>query len=196
MKSGASRLSDRATVLKRLFEEASRRLLANAPLRFQSHPGGVTLTVAEAEVLESVGLSTTPWKGSDETDPLFRSVVDYMALIETSSSASEAAKNLKVDVSRIRQRIRERSLFSLEYEGEYRLPLFQFERRQVLPGLRDVLAALPEELNPLDVAQWFLSPNIDLESELGYGKSHPSPRDWLIRGEPVGRVVELARGFE
>jgi hypothetical protein len=99
---------------------------------------------------------------------------------------------LKVDVSRVRQRLREGSLFGVEYDGERRLPRFQFERRQVLPGLREVMAALPAGLNPLDVAQWFLAPNPDLEA----GKENLSPREWLLRGKPVEAVAALARGFE
>jgi hypothetical protein len=101
---------------------------------------------------------------------------------------------LKVDVSRIRQRLRERSLFGIEYDGERRLPRFQFERKQVLPGLREVIGALPEQLNALDVAEWFLSPNPDLE--LAEQDSPLSPRDWLLHGEPVTAVVALARAFE
>ena len=57
-----------------------------------------------------------------------------MALLEESLSAAQAANLLKVDVSRIRQRLRERSLFGLEHEGSWRLPRFQFERRRVIPG--------------------------------------------------------------
>jgi hypothetical protein len=94
----------------------------------------------------------SPWKGRPDKDPLLQSVADYMALLETSLTVGDVAKLLKVDVSRIRQRIRERSLYGIEYEGEYRLPRFQFERRQVLPGLREVLASLPEALTPLEVA--------------------------------------------
>src|SRR5258705_6447940 len=93
-----------------------------------------------------------------------------MALLETSFTTSEAADLLQVDVSRIRQRLRERSLYGIEYDGERRLPRFQFERKQGLPGLREVLSALPEGLNPLDVAEWFLSPNPDL----GLEKQEPS----------------------
>jgi hypothetical protein len=115
-----------------------------------------------------------------------------MALLETSFTTSEAADLLQVDVSRIRQRLRERSLFGIEYDGERRLPRFQFERHLVLPGLREVLAALPEALNPVDVAEWFLSPNPDLE----LGTAAMSPREWLMRGESVAAVVALARGFE
>jgi len=72
------------------------------------------------------------------------------------------------------------------------LPRFQFERAKVIPGLREVLGALPGGLNPLDVAEWFLSPNPDLEVE---DDENPlSPRDWLLSGAPVEAVVTLARG--
>src|SRR5258708_5995723 len=115
-----------------------------------------------------------------------------MALLETRRTTAEVADLLKVDASRIRQRLRERSLYGIEYDGERRLPRFQFVRHLVLPGLREVLATLPEALNPLDVAEWFLSPNPGLE--LGTGAV--SPREWLMRGEPVDAVVAVARGFE
>ncbi len=65
-----------------------------------------------------------------------KTIVDYMALLETSLSTAEAAAILNVDVSRIRQRIRERTLFGIEYEGEWRLPRFQFERKRCCPGLQ------------------------------------------------------------
>ena len=123
-----------------------------------------------------------------------RSIGDYMALLETSLTTGQAARYLKVDVSRIRQRLRERSLYGIDYDGERRLPRFQFERKQVLPGLREVLGALPEGQNPLDVAEWFLSPNPDLEMDK---QGTPlSPREWLLKGENVDAVVRLAQGFE
>jgi hypothetical protein len=179
----------------RLYEEARKRLLTNTPLRSETPRGSAAaLTMGETQVLESVGLSTVPWVASADNDPLLRSIADYMALLETSLSASEVAKYLKVDVSRVHQRLRERSLFGVEYEGEYRLPRLQFERRRVLPGLREVLRALPASLNPLDVTQWFLAPNPDLE--LAYEEKALSPREWLLRGEPVSTVVALAQGFE
>jgi hypothetical protein len=117
-----------------------------------------------------------------------------MALLETSLTTAEAARYLKVDVSRIRQRLRERSLFGIEYDGERRLPRFQFERKQVLPGLREVVSALPEGLNPLDVAEWFLSPNPGLE--MAKQDAALSPREWLLRGRSAAVVVKLAAGLE
>jgi hypothetical protein len=178
-----------------LYAQARRRLLENEPLRDQSSGQSITsaLTAGEAAAVQAVGLSAAPWIGDVVQDPLMHSIIDYMALLETSLTTSAAAELLKVDVSRIRQRLRERSLYGIEYDGERRLPRFQFEREQVLPGLREVMAALPEALNPLDVAEWFLSPNPDLELRRA---SPVSPREWLLRGEPIAAVVALAHGFE
>jgi hypothetical protein len=186
-----------AAVPMQLYEEARRRLLSNEPMLGDARTGAsaaAALTVGEVAALESVGLSIAPWIANPEHDPLIRSIADYMALLETSLTTAEAARYLKVDVSRIRQRLRERSLYGIDYDGERRLPRFQFERKQVLPGLRKVISALPEALNPLDVAEWFLSPNQDLELEK---EDAPlSPREWLLRGERAEPVVKLAQGFE
>jgi hypothetical protein len=186
--------SDTVEVPARLYAQARKRLLENEPLRDHAVSPSVagTLSAGEVSALEQVGLSAAPWAGEAHQDPLVVSVTDYMALLDTSFTTSDAAALLQVDVSRIRQRLRERSLFGIEYDGERRLPRFQFVRHLVLPGLREVLATLPEALNPLDVAEWFLSPNPDLE--LGTGAV--SPREWLLRGEPVDAVVAVARGFE
>jgi len=184
-------------VPEKLFQEARRRLLKNAPLRADSGMSGSeaqNLSAGEVAALKSVGLKTDAWKEGAQHDPLNQSIADYMALLETSYSTSQAAKYLKVDASRIRQRLREHSLFGIDYDGEKRLPRFQFERAKVIPGMREVLAALPKELNPLDVAEWFLSPNPDLELE---DEEAPlSPREWLLKGHAVGAVAAIARGFE
>jgi hypothetical protein len=114
-----------------------------------------------------------------------------MALVETSLSTAQAAKMLSVDVSRVRQRLRERSLLGVEYEGEWRLPRVQFERNKVLPGLPAVLAALAGDVTPLDVTSWLLEPSVDLE---GRTDGRPlSPRQWLLRGGAPEQVVRLAR---
>ena len=179
----------------RLYEEARRRLLKNEPLRGESEESAAgTLSAGELTALKAVGLSAEPFEEGSARDPLTRSITDYMALLETSYSTSQAAKYLKVDASRVRQRLREHSLFGIDYDGEKRLPRFQFERAKVIPGIREVLAALPKELNPLDVAEWFLSPNPDLEVE---DHENPlSPRDWLLKGHAVETVAALARSFE
>lgn len=181
-----------------LFEQARRRLLVNQPLSYTGIDQGAAaaLSAGEVEALASVGLSTSAWAEDAGQDPLLRTVADYMALLDTSFTTAQAAAYLRVDVSRIRQRVRERSLFGIDYDAERRLPRFQFERQQVLPGLREVLGALPDPLNPLDVAEWFLAPHPDLELDLEHGAHTVSPREWLLRAMPVETVVALARALD
>lgn len=182
--------------LQRMYRASARALLRNRPLRGASSEAvrpNAALSKAELDALHGVGLSTEPWPADRPDDPLAQSIVDFVALVETSLTAGRAARLLGVDVSRIRQRLRERSLFGLEYEGEWRLPRFQFERRKVLPGLARVLAALPADANPLDVAEWFLAPDPDLEVA---GEPRAlSPRQWLLRGLPPERAAALAQGI-
>jgi hypothetical protein len=149
------------------------------------------LTAAEEAALRGVGAFKDDTPIQVDNDPLIKSQAQYMALLEESLSAAQAAKLLGVDVSRIRQRLRDRSLFGVEHEGTWRLPRFQFERRLVIPGLARVLKVLPEDLFPLDVVDWFVLADTDLQLE---GDAAPlNPREWLVSGRPVDAVVTLAR---
>lgn len=180
------------STVRKLFRSAADALLANRPLREAaeaSSPSAGSLSEGELAALRKVGLVTRPWTGGDAEDPLTRTIVDYMALIETSLTAAQAAAMIGIDVSRVRQRLRERTLFGIEYEGEWRLPRFQFERKKVLPGLNEVLPALPLQINPLDVVVWFLEPNDDLEAT----PLPLSPRAWLLCGGAPATVAALAR---
>ena len=185
-------LEPKPAALRKLFRASAVALLANRPLREVAAAGSASSAgVSEGELtaLRKVGLATEPWVGDDTNDPLTRTIVDYMALIETSVTTTRAAAMLGVDASRIRQRLRERTLFGVEYEGEWRLPRFQFERKKALPGLNVVLPALPPDINPLDAAVWFLEPNVDLE----IGTAPTSPRAWLLRGGSPAAVAALAQ---
>ncbi len=149
------------------------------------------LSAAETEALHSVGALKDKASVPAENDPLIKSQAQYMALLEDSLSAAEAAKLLRVDVSRVRQRLRERSLFGIEHEGSWRLPRFQFERRLVIPGLAQVLKSLPLDLFPLDIIDWFVLPDPDLQ--LDSDAAPLSPREWLLSGRPIEAAVMLAR---
>lgn len=182
--------------LARWFAAARAALAHNRPLTTAgapAHPRTSDLSAAEAEALRRVGAFKDEGAIRPEDDPLLASQAQYMALLEESLSAAQAAKLLGVDVSRIRQRLRERSLCGIEYEGSWRLPRFQFERRLVIPGLASVLRALPDDLFPLDVVDWFLLPDTELQSDRD--AAPVSPRTWLLAGRPVEPVVALARGL-
>jgi hypothetical protein len=180
--------------LKRKFRASARALLENRPLRGWSTPATdarSALSKSELDALRAVHLTTEPWSESATDDPLERSITDFLALVETGLTVAETAKRLGVDPSRVRQRLRERSLFGVDYEGAWRLPRFQFERNLVLPGFAEVLQAMPADVPALDLTEWFLSSNPDLEVEK---MEQPlSPRAWLLQGRPAERVAHLAR---
>jgi hypothetical protein len=180
--------------LAKWYAAARTALAHNRPLTTASpadHRSTTDLSAAETEALRSVGALKTKASVRAESDPLIKSQAQYMALLEESLSAAEVAKLLSVDVSRVRQRLRERSLFGIEYEGSWRLPRFQFERRRVIPGLAQVLKSLPADLFPLDIVDWFALPDPDLQ--LDNDAAAASPREWLLSGRPIEAVVALAR---
>ena len=149
------------------------------------------LTASETAALSRVGAFKDGAPVTADDDPLIASQAQYMALLEESLSAAEAAKVLRVDVSRVRQRLRDRTLFGIEHEGSWRLPRFQFVGRHAIPGLARVLEALPPDLFPLDVVDWFLLPDADLQ--LDSDATALSPRQWLLSGRPVDAAVAVAR---
>jgi len=192
-----TRLPDSSTAetdaLVKWYVAARIALARNRPMTIalSGHEAQHDLTAAETAALRAVGAFKDDTPVRTDNDPLIRSQAQYMALLEESLSATQAAKLLGVDVSRIRQRLRERSLFGLEQEGAWRLPRFQFERRRVIPGLAQVLKALPEDLFPLDVVDWFALPDADLQ--LTSDAAPLSPREWLLSGRPAEPVLVLAR---
>ncbi len=191
---GASAAEKRALV--RWYAAARAALAHNRPLTTATgtsagRPVAGQLSASELNALRGVDALKDDVPVNADSDPLLRSQAQYMALLEGSVSAAEAAKLLRVDVTRVRQRLRERSLYGLEYEGTWRLPRFQFERRLIIPGLAQVLKALPLDLFPLDVLDWFLLPEPELQLESDAAPL--SPRAWLLSGRPIDAVVKVAR---
>jgi hypothetical protein len=182
--------------LSKWYAAARAALARNRPLTTdapEDRRSTTDFSAAETEALRSVGAFKDKASVRAEDDPLIKSQAQYMALLEDSLSTTEAAKLLRVDVSRVRQRLRERSLFGIEYEGSWRLPRFQFERRLVIPGLAQVLKSLPPDLFPLDIVDWFvlIDPDLRLDSDA----APLSPREWLLSSRPIEPVITLARDF-
>lgn len=109
-----------------------------------------------------------------------------------SLTVEQAAKRLVVDGSRVRHRVRDRALYGFKIGGRLRLPTWQFNRQDAIPGLRAVLAALPTDTHPLEVAGLMTTPDPDLvvADEL------VSPREWLIGGGDIGAVVTVVEDLD
>ncbi len=152
------------------------------------------LSESENALLVRGGFSVAPLS-PDEESPTLRATVDYAKLLEDSFTADEAAKKLKVNPSRIRQRLAARELYGIKDRRGWRMPKFQFSGSRLVPHIDKVLPCVPKDLHPLAVYRWFMTPNPDLvdpEAENEEAVVPLSPLEWLHRGLPVDRVVELA----
>lgn len=145
-------------------------------------------TDAELSELAEGGFDLSPLP-EGRGDPRARAAVLHARMLAGALTVPRAAKRLGVDESRIRQRLKEGTLYGLKVAGgEWRLPSFQFAGRGLLPGIQIVLRALPHDLHPVAVLGWFVTPVADLAVD---GKPC-SPRDWLATGGDPERAARLA----
>jgi hypothetical protein len=147
------------------------------------------LTVAEDALLrEHGGIGTSVGDDAAVGRAVLRSASSNLAqLARGSLSVEQVAKRLLVDGSRVRHRVRDRALYAFKIGGGLRVPQWQFHGHDAIPGLRAVLAALPPELHPLEVAGLMTGP----DPGLAVADEALSPRDWLIGGGDVAVVLEL-----
>jgi hypothetical protein len=114
----------------------------------------------------------------------------YIDLVRASGFTQDVAKLLDVEPSRVRQRIQEHSLFAFNEMGRHHIPLFQFEGDREIPGLADVVRALPKDLPALAFANWFTLPSASLDN----GDGQPiAPRDYLLKTGDSATVASVAR---
>lgn len=145
---------------------------------------------AEAVVLEEGGLDLSP-PTVEEPDPLARTASRYAALLATALTTREAAGLLGTGESRVRQRLKEKTLYGVKAGRENRFPAFQFDGGKEVPGMGEVLRHVDRSLHPVALSNWFTLPNPDLylnEEE----ESAVSPREWLLSGGTPGVLVPLA----
>lgn len=145
---------------------------------------------AEVAVLEEGGLDLSP-PAAEEPDPLARTAARYAALLATALTTREAAGLLGTGESRVRQRLKEKTLYGVKAGRENRLPAFQFEGGKEVPGIGEVLRHVDRSLHPVALSNWFTLPNPDLyldEEE----ERVVSPREWLLSGGTPRVLVPLA----
>lgn len=118
-----------------------------------------------------------------------RSAASFAGLLARSVRGDAAvAKRLKVDRSRISQRLSERSLLAVSHGGERYFPLWQFDEASVLRGLRSVLVVMDPGLHPLTVDHWFNAPSL----ELVVGDEAVTPVEWLRTGGGAEALTSAA----
>lgn len=114
--------------------------------------------------------------------------VAALQLLSDALSVKQAARRLRVTDGRVRQRLTARTLLGVATASGWKLPAFQFTDDGQVRGLDQVLPAMPDDVHPLVVRHFLNQPNLELPVA---GEPVP-PREWLISGGDVDRVVMLA----
>lgn len=152
-------------------------------------PSSGELTASELALLEQSGIDVAEHPGRE--DPMLTYATEFGAILATSLTAAQAAKRLRgVTPVRIRQMIREGSLYAIRVEGRWKIPIFQFENEGVVPNIGLVNAVLPRTLDAVSILRWYTSTDPELEMPSG---ELLSPLMWLKAGMDSAPVVGLAR---
>lgn len=179
------------------------------------HSAGISaeaLLHAAAEVLRQTGLRTlAPARGLSSAEEAFlraagakgvgdiandavaRNVArvseEYDALLRAAMSGRQIAELLGVTPGRISQRAAQCSLYTMSGRGGAVVyPAFQVCGDRLLPGLEQVIVAIPLGANPVAVARFFRVPHPDLATSNGV----LSPREWLLAGNDPHIIADLA----
>jgi hypothetical protein len=148
------------------------------------------LPEAEVQALAAVGLRPGRQTSARAESARARYALTFLDLYRQADTPNEVAARLRLDPSRIRQRVREHSLLSIEWNGEKRIPRFQFEGNAEVPGVAKLVAATRAKMSPLAFAMWFTTPTPDLAVD--QADTPLSPREWLLRTGDVDTVLALA----
>ena len=149
-------------------------------------PRAADLSEHDRALLESSGLDLDARGAAARAAE--ESAAAFMALLGTGLTVAQASDRLGIDASRVRHRIGSRELYAVGMGARRRLPAFQFDEDASLPGLGEVVRALPHDAHPLEVEGFFTSP----QSELELGGVALTPRAWLAAGGDPRAVVALA----
>ena len=161
------------------------------PVRVADAEPAEELDRSTRAALERMGADFTPFP-ADRSHPADVVRAAFAALRADSDAPDEVARHLGRDVSRVRQRIRDRTLWAITGTDGARLPRVQFEEDGTeIPGMGEVVAALPADLHPVAVFRFLTTTDPGLVLP---GSDEPlSPRDWLRSGGQPDAVASIAR---
>lgn len=105
-----------------------------------------------------------------------------------SLTTQDVALMLNMNPANVRRAVLDGTLYSVKPTpgSHHRFPEWQFVGDRPLPGMREVISALPDDYHPLEVARFFAEPAETLRNM--------SPAQWLAGGGNISDVVALADG--
>jgi hypothetical protein len=149
-----------------------------------AHSAAVPLSAVEREFLQEHGGPSAAEALAEDPDATAQAASQAAAhqvteLVQGSLSIAEAALLLRVDRSRVSQRLSHGSLWGFGLGRSRRLPRWQFTADgDLLPGLEIVIDAIPAGLAPFAVAGFMSTPQPELgdAAPVAYLASGGDPR--------------------
>lgn len=97
--------------------------------------------------------------------------LDLEELLRSSLTIDDAANALGVSRSRISHRLKAQTIYAFTVQGRRYLPRWQFRtptrggNAELIPGLAQVVPAIPRDLHPLALGNFMTTPLIDLDDK-------------------------------
>ena len=157
--------------------------------------GRSDMTESEAAFLHDAGVDLSEFAPRERgaESPLARTAAEYAAVLAASVSVPELAERLHVDESSVRQRLVAHRLYGIKVGKGWRVPLFELDDTgQALVAGLHLVAPHWAGAHPVEVAQWFTQPHVDL---VGPGDEPVSPRAFLLAGGNPRSLAALAEEF-
>lgn len=151
--------------------------IVSSTLDHYAAPGSTTLTQVESDALDTGGLPA----GDEDVDIVETVLTSSTRIIAESYTADQVAELLGIDVTRVRHRAAQGSLYQILLGRRRYFPTWQFHGGQVLPGLATVLAASPDPVHPLSLTAFMTTPNPELDGM--------APTVWLATGGSPEQVA-------
>jgi hypothetical protein len=151
-------------------------------------PSAAALSEAETRLLDSAGLGEEPGAYAEVVGDI---LAHTARLILTAYTEAEVADGLKLEISDVVGRRLARTLWAIDDDGAWVYPVPQFKQfgdsLKLIPGFDQVFPALPEDLHPVVVAGFLLTPQPDL-----WINDEPTTvQDWLVLGGDVSNDQNL-----
>ena len=138
------------------------------------------LTDAEIAMLGRAGADLD--ERPDDSDPMLDYATEFAAIRATSVTPAVLARTLGITPVRVRQMIRERSLYAIRIDGRWYIPVYQLADQRLVPNISRVNQAIAD-LDPVSVQRWITTTDPDLQDM--------SPLGWLNAGLDVNAVLKV-----
>lgn len=167
-----------------------------AALKAQFRRATPGLSASEQEVLRRGGASVAELRLGPTMLAIARrgSEEKYRSLVKQSLTVEQAARRLRLSSGRIRQLLLAGHLYGFKRDGDWRIPSFQFQANELVPGIGKVMAKLPRDLSLVAIYNWFTTSNPDLRTETEEDEGF-TPLEWLRSGHAPEAAASLAAGL-